>query len=390
MITSPTRLAVRGDDREGAHVVEDVLGGDRLLPDPRFGEGHVFRDVGVEVMADHEHVEMLVDRVDRVGSGRVGRGGDDVRETADLDDVGGMAAAGPFGVERVDGAALEGPDRVLDEARLVERVGVDHHLHVVIVGDRETAVDGGRRRAPVLVQLERAGAGPDLLDQAFGARGVALAGQSEVHRESLGRLQHAADMPFTRGAGGGIGAGRRAGAAAEHGGDAARQRLLDLLRADEMDMRVEAAGGQDLAFAGNGFGGRPDDDRDPGLGVGVAGLADAADPAVPEPDIGLDDTPMVEDQRVGDDGVDGPVGPARLRLAHAVADDLAAAELDLLAIDRPILLDLEDEIGVGEAHPVARGRAVHVGIGGPTDRARHQSSPPMISWLKPQTARPPR
>jgi hypothetical protein len=36
----------------------------------------------------------------------------------------------------------------------VERVGVDHHLHVVFVGDGEAIVDRGGRRAPVLVQLE--------------------------------------------------------------------------------------------------------------------------------------------------------------------------------------------------------------------------------------------
>src|SRR3546814_1997207 len=39
----------------------------------------------------------------------------------------------------------------------------------------------------------------------------------------------------TRRAGGGRGAGGRAGAAAHHGGDTGIQRLLDLLRADEMD-----------------------------------------------------------------------------------------------------------------------------------------------------------
>jgi hypothetical protein len=44
-------------------------------------------------------------------------------------------------VKGVDGAALERLDGILDEARLVERVGVDHHLHVVVVGDGEAAVD---------------------------------------------------------------------------------------------------------------------------------------------------------------------------------------------------------------------------------------------------------
>ena len=67
------------------------------------------------------------------------------------------------------------------------------------------------------------------------------------------------------------------------------QRLLDLLRADEVDMRVDAAGGQDLALAGDHLGARADDDGDAGLGVGIAGLADRGDAAVAEADVGLVD-----------------------------------------------------------------------------------------------------
>ena len=58
------------------------------------------------------------------------------------------------------------------------------------------------------------------------------------------------------------------------------QRLLDLLRADEMDVAVEAAGGEDLALAGDDLGARPDDDVDAGLDVGIAGLADGGDAPV--------------------------------------------------------------------------------------------------------------
>ncbi len=79
-------------------------------------------------------------------------------------------------------------------------------------------------------------------------------------------------------------------------GDARNKRLLDLLRADEVDVRVHAAGGQDLALAGDRLGAGADDDVDAGLRVGVAGLADAGDPPVLQPDIGLDDPPMVDDR----------------------------------------------------------------------------------------------
>ncbi len=191
---------------------------------------------------------MLFERVARVGPRRIGRGRNDVRQADDADDVRRMAAAGALGVEGVDRAALEGRDRVLDEAALVQRVGVDHHLDVVIVGDRQAAVDRRRRRAPVLVQLQAGGAGLDHLDQRVGPGGVALAGDGDVHREGIHRLDHAGDVPGAGRAGGGERAMRRAGAAADHGRDARHQRFLDLLRADEMDMRVDAAGRDDLAL----------------------------------------------------------------------------------------------------------------------------------------------
>ena len=152
------------------------------------------------------------------------------------------------------------------------------------------------------------------------------------------------------------------GAAAQHRGDAGHQRLLDLLRADEMDVGVEAAGGEDLALARDHFGAGPDDDGDAGLDVRIAGLADRRDQPVLQADIGLHDPPMVEDDRVGDDGVDRAARVGRLRLPHAVADHLAAAELHLFAVGGEILLDLDDELGVGEAHPVAGRGAEHLGV----------------------------
>ena len=134
-----------------------------------------------------------------------------------------------------------------------------------------------------------------------------------------------------------------------------------------MDVGVEAAGGEDFAFAGDHVGAGADDDGDAGLDVRIAGLADGGDLAVLEADVGFDDAPMIEDQRVGDDGVDRALLVADLALPHAVADHLAAAELHLLAVGAEILLDFDDEIGVGEPHAVARGRAEHVGV----DRAAH-------------------
>ena len=45
----------------------------------------------------------------------------------------------------------------------------------------------------------------------------------------------------------------------------------------------------------------------------------------------------------------------QLALPHAVADDLAAAELDLLAVDGVVGFDLRDQVGVGQPDAVADG-----------------------------------
>ena len=74
----------------------------------------------------------------------------------DTDDIRRVAAAGSFGVEAVDRPALHRGDRVGEEAGLVQRVGVDGDLDVVLVGYREARVDDRGRGAPVFVQLEAA------------------------------------------------------------------------------------------------------------------------------------------------------------------------------------------------------------------------------------------
>ena len=238
------RLRVGADHAQGAEVVQDVFGRDRLGANAALGEGHVLGDRPRQVMADHQHVEVLVDGIDRERPRRVGAGRQHVRQGGHADDVGGVAAAGAFRVIGVDRPAVDGGDGVLDEARLVERVGVNGDLNVELVGDGEAGVDCRRRRAPVLVQLQAAGAGADLLLQRAGKAAIPFAQKAEVDRQTLGRLQHPFEIPGAGGAGSGVGPRGRAGAAADQRRQPACQGRFDQLGADEMDVAVDPAGRQ--------------------------------------------------------------------------------------------------------------------------------------------------
>ena len=146
-----------------------------------------------------------------------------------------------------------------------------------------------------------------------------------------------------------------------------------------MDVAVDAPGCQDLAFRGNGFGAGANDNVHTRLHIGIAGLADRGDAAVEETNVGLVDAGVVDDEGIGDDGIDGTLGAAQLALPHAVADHLAAAELHLLAIAGEVLFHLDNKSGVGKAHAVARGRTEHVRIGRARKLHRHQSSSPITA-----------
>ena len=126
-----------------------------------------------------------------------------------------------------------------------------------------------------------------------------------------------------------------------------------------MDVRVDAAGGHDEAFAGDGFGRDADDHpwRDSGHDVGIAGLADRRDAPVLDADVGFVDGGPVDDERIGDHAVEGLVLADAGGLAHPIPQHFAAAELALVAVGRVIALDLGDEIGIAEAHAVSGCRA---------------------------------
>src|SRR5258707_6129176 len=102
-----------------------------------------------------------------------------------------MAPAGAFGVIRVNGPSLDRGNRVFDETGLVQGVGVNGDLYVELVGNREAGVDRGRRRAPVLVELETDGTRQNLLAQQLRRRGGPLAEAYERQPEPPDRVVHA-------------------------------------------------------------------------------------------------------------------------------------------------------------------------------------------------------
>ena len=95
--------------------MQHVFGRDRLAADAALGERDVLRNVFVEVMTHHQHVEMFVERIGGVRPRRIRGAREHVRFTTHPDDVGRVTPACAFGVIRVNRASLERGDRVVHE-----------------------------------------------------------------------------------------------------------------------------------------------------------------------------------------------------------------------------------------------------------------------------------
>ena len=116
----------------------------------------------------------------------------------------------------------------------------------------------------------------------------------------------------------------------------------------------------------------------PSIVSGLPGLADADDAPVAHADVGLDDTPVVEDHRAGDHEVGRALGARRRRLAHRLADHLAAAEHRFVAAGAVIDLHLDEQVGVGQPDAVARGRAVQPRVALTLDEHQPSADRPVV------------
>src|SRR5258706_11725305 len=185
-------------------------------------------------------------------------------------------------------------------------------------------------------------------------------------------------------AGGGAGARGRTGAATDEGRDAAGNRLKGLLRANVMNMGVDAACRQDQSFAGNNFGGHANDHarRDAIHHVGISGLADSGNQAVLDADVSFVNAGVVHDQSVGDDAIECVILANTSGLAHAFANYFAAAELAFVAINREILFDLQNKASITKPDLVAGRWPKHLGVVGALHFMRHRSAFLMFEMLR--------
>ena len=129
-----------------------------------------------------------------------------------------------------------------------------------------------------------------------------------------------------------------------------------------MNMSVDAAGRNDHAFASNHFGSPTDHDRStPAWMSGIAGIAD---PEMRPSLMPISALTIPQWSRINAlvMTVSSASSSSRAGLAHAIANDFAAAEFHFFAVDGEVFFDFDNELGVRQAHMVADRGSEHFHI----------------------------
>ena len=112
-----------------------------------------------------------------------------------------------------------------------------------------------------------------------------------------------------------------------------------------MHMSVNTARRQNLTFTRYNFGTRANDDIDIRLGIRVTSFSDSSDTAIFQTDIGFHDTPPVDNDGIGNDGIHHGV-ITTLTLTHTITNHLATTEHDFFTIMRVVFFYLDPQLSI--------------------------------------------
>src|SRR5258708_38880534 len=91
-----------------------------------------------------------------------------------------MSATRALGMISMNRSSFDRCNRFFDKAGFVDRVGMNRYLDIVLVGNLQTSIDCRRGRAPILMQLQSAGAGFNLFRERRQRTGVSLSPATNI------------------------------------------------------------------------------------------------------------------------------------------------------------------------------------------------------------------
>ena len=184
----------------------------------------------------------------------------------------------------------------------------------------------------------------------------------------------------------------RTGSATEHGGDATRQSMINLLRTNKVDMTINSTCRDDASLPRNHLCGGTNGHTNAILQQRISRMADANDATALDANVRFDD-PLhaINDEGVRNHKVQRIRVQCQGRLRHTITNDFASAKFHLVAIPsifgNQIALHFHEKLRIREPHLIANSWTKHAGVLFAGNL--HAGSTPLTRLFNPWTSRIP-
>mmetsp|Transcript_21868 Transcript_21868/g.61967 ORF Transcript_21868/g.61967 Transcript_21868/m.61967 type:complete len:462 (-) Transcript_21868:448-1833(-) len=266
----------------------------------------------------------------------------------------------------VDGTALHGSDTVVDKARLIQGIRVNRHCNIVLFRKVQARIDSARGGPPIFVQLETTGSRQEAVLKYAGITGVTLSRETKIERQMIRGLEHHFEMGRGRCASRGRSSSGGACAATKHRGHTTGNRILNLLRANPVNMRIDTTGSQNQLFTSNHICGSPNNHVwiHALHHVWISSLSNTNDTVPLDTNVGLEDTrDRIHNECIGNDRIQSICRVDTRGLTHSFSQGFTSSKFTFVAVFGQIIFDSNLEIGVSQHHTISCGGTVHIGIG---------------------------
>lgn len=237
-------------------------------------------------------------------------------------------------------------------------------MKVEMIGKRKEIVDRRRCEKKVIMKFKEEGEGEKNLLKWEGKRGIEIEEKKDINRKEIEGMDKKGDVKGERSEGGGKSEMRGEGEEEKNEGDERIKRIIKMLRRDEMEMGIDEERGEDIELERDDISEGEDDDRDEGMSIGIEWIEDEGDEKVEKKDIRIVDEDMVEDKRIGDEGVNRELGEGKMDMENKVEDKIEEEEIKLIEIGGEVEIELDDEISIGKEKIVEKGGEENLRIGG--------------------------
>ena len=166
-------------------------------------------------------------------------------------------------------------------------------------------------------------------------------------------------MPGARRASRRIGTRRRPSPSTKHGGYATHECLFDLLRTDEVNMRINTACSENTVLTSDDLCAGSNHNINARLRIRIARFTDGVNPPIFQSDVCLDNSPMVDDHRIGNHGIDSDLARG-LALPHPITDDLSPTKFHLITVVGSIRFDLDPKRCICESKAISGRGTIHI------------------------------